>query len=171
MIMSAHATTDAHAPGAAASSSPRGFLRRPGGFFQAVADAAWHDWRWQVRHRITKPDELARLLSLSAERAEALDRTARTYPLSVVPYYLDLVDPDDERDPIQAQVLPSAAEIEGGGEPDPFREEELTVAPGLVHRYADRALLVLTNFCSTLCRHCMRKRAWQQPWSVLSEAE
>src|SRR5262245_27067875 len=86
-IMSADVTTDAHAPSAAASTSPRGFLRRSGGAFQAVPDATWHDWRWQVRHRITKPDELARLLDLSPEAEAALDRAARSYPLSVVPYY------------------------------------------------------------------------------------
>src|SRR6185436_7304362 len=61
-----------------------------------------------------------------------------------------------------------------GGEPDPFHEEELEIAKGVVHRYGDRALLLLTSFCSTLCRHCMRKREWPGPdgaFARLSDAE
>jgi len=33
--------------------------------------------------------------------------------------------------------------------------------PGLVHRYPDRVLMVLTDICAMLCRHCTRKREWQ----------
>ncbi|MFO0983552.1 MAG: KamA family radical SAM protein [Planctomycetota bacterium] len=149
----------------------RGFLRRTGGAFADVPDARWHDWQWQVAHRITRPDELAQLLGLAPATRAALMASAAVWPLSVTPYYLDLVDPCDPHDPILPQILPAAAELSGAGEPDPFREDELTVAPGLVHRYPDRALLVLTNLCATLCRHCMRKRAWQEPWYALGEGE
>jgi len=47
------------------------------------------------------------------------------------------------------------------GEEDPLSEKEYSVVPGLVHRYQDRVLMVLTDLCPMLCRHCTRKREWR----------
>jgi lysine 2,3-aminomutase len=49
----------------------------------------------------------------------------------------------------------------GMGVEDPLEERRHSVVPGLVHRYPDRALMVLTNVCPMLCRHCTRKREWR----------
>jgi lysine 2,3-aminomutase len=47
------------------------------------------------------------------------------------------------------------------GYEDPLAEERESVVPGLVHRYPDRVLMVLTDICPMLCRHCTRKREWR----------
>jgi lysine 2,3-aminomutase len=85
------------------------------------------------------------------------------YPLSVTPYYLSLINPDDPDDPIRKQAIPSPMEMTMGamGREDPLDEKGDTVVPGLVHRYPDRVLLVLTDICPMFCRHCTRKREWR----------
>ncbi|MGC9023135.1 MAG: KamA family radical SAM protein, partial [Dissulfurimicrobium sp.] len=71
--------------------------------------------------------------------------------------------------------IPDLAEIEYNGTSaeiscmqeidteDPLEEEEDSQVPGLVHRYPDRVLAVVTNRCSMYCRHCTRKRIWHEP--------
>lgn len=85
------------------------------------------------------------------------------YPFVTTPYYLSLAKPD-LNDPVFKQLCPSAdelKEIEGIGE-DPLAEEKDSPVPGLVHRYPDRVLMVVTNVCFMNCRHCTRKRLWRE---------
>ena len=66
-------------------------------------------------------------------------------------------------DPIRKQAIPCFEEITMAdmGEEDPLEEKRDSVVPGLVHRYPDRVLMVLTDICPMFCRHCTRKREWQ----------
>jgi lysine 2,3-aminomutase len=95
------------------------------------------------------------------------------YPLSVTPYYLSLINPNDPDDPIRKQAIPSLLEMTMGsmGAEDPLGEKEDTVVPGLIHRYPDRVLLVLTDICPVLCRHCTRKREWRNGGWVRPSSE
>src|SRR5204863_5042893 len=45
------------------------------------------------------------------------------------------------------------------------------VAPGLTHRYPDRVLLVVTSFCSSYCRFCIRKRNWRHSDAASTKEE
>lgn len=141
--------------------------------FGSVPDHAWNDWKWQFRNRITTVEGLARVLPLSGEARAEIGLVTQRYPLSITPYYLSLINPDDPADPIWKQSVPSLPEITMGsmGLEDPLGEKEDSVVPGLVHRYPDRALMVLTDICPMLCRHCTRKREWRHGGWVRSEAE
>jgi lysine 2,3-aminomutase len=132
-------------------------------FFAHVPQKDWNDWRWHFRNRITTVDELSKFIPLSAEEKLQLKLVAIKYPLSVTPYYLSLINPDDRKDPIRKQALPSVEEITFGDKnpEDPLAEERDSVTPGLVHRYPDRVLMVLTDICPMFCRHCTRKREWR----------
>jgi lysine 2,3-aminomutase len=74
--------------------------------------------------------------------------------------YAALIDPDDPRDPIAVMVVPDPREAdpEAGLSLDPMGEEGATDVPGLVHRYPDRVLLLVTGRCASHCRFCMRRR-------------
>ncbi len=155
-------SSPSHAPAPVADLAP--FARRAWG--AALSSGEWSDWRWQVQNRLTSVGAILDLLGddfqvAPATRA-AMERAASAGRVSVTPCYLALARPGDPRDPTLPQVLPDPAESEHDGEPDPFHEQELEIEKGVVHRYPDRALLLLTNFCSTLCRHCMRKREWPE---------
>ncbi|MGQ9546494.1 MAG: KamA family radical SAM protein [Dehalococcoidia bacterium] len=142
-------------------------------FFGNIPDKCWKDWKWQFRNRITRVEQLAQFIPTTPEELSQLKLVTRRYPLSVTPYYLSLINPDDPEDPIRKQAIPSALEMTMGsiGKQDPLGEREDTVVPGLVHRYPDRVLMVLTDICPMFCRHCTRKREWQNGGWIRTPAE
>jgi len=99
-------------------------------------------------------------LSAGSTEFAAMRRAETRYPVLITPYYLALAESASPDDPILRQCLPRADELDDAYESDPFVEEESTPLPGLVHRYPDRALLVVSNECAVRCRHCLRKRMW-----------
>src|SRR5690606_14733570 len=82
------------------------------------------------------------------------------FPMSITPHYLGLCDRDDPRCPIRLQCVPRSDEAREvpGDLRDPLGEEANEVAPHLVRRYPDRALLIATDRCSVYCRFCTRSR-------------
>ena len=122
----------------------------------------WDDWKWHFRNRITTVEALARILPLTRSQQEEMRHVAARYHFAVTPYYLSLARSDDLADPILRQSLPALDETlhDDLGEEDPMDEADDSPVPGLVHRYPDRALLVVTDVCPLLCRHCNRKREW-----------
>ncbi len=133
-------------------------------FFKDVPEELWRSYHWQVQNRIKTKEDLKRYIRLTPEEEKGIDLTAGLYPMAITPHYLSLIDPEDPQDPIRLQAIPRAVEvddrIQSMGEPDPFREEGQV--PGLTHRYPDRVLFTLTTFCAVYCRHCMRKRIFQE---------
>lgn len=130
-----------------------------------VSTKEWNNWKWQFKNRIHTLPQLAGVLGVPVEDIEKYRRVIKTYPFSVTPYYLSLIDLTDENDPIRLQCLPDTGEIDFslGGVDDPLEEERDMPVPGLVHRYPDRCLTMVTNVCATYCRHCNRKRMWGKP--------
>ncbi len=80
-------------------------------------------------------------------------------PFAVTRRMLSLIDPRDPCDPIRRQFFPRVQELEAHPEDlaDPLGEEGVRKAPGLLHRYPDRALLLVTGRCAAYCRHCVRR--------------
>lgn len=142
-------------------------------FLNHFTPVKWNDWRWQFQNRITSVDELAKYIPLSKILQERLKLVATKYPIAITPYYLSLIDPSDVNDPIRKQAVPSFDEVAfaGIGFEDPLEEKRESVVPGLVHRYPDRVLMVLTDLCPMLCRHCTRKREWKNGFWVRKDDE
>ena len=132
-------------------------------FFNHIPEKLWNDWKWHFKNRVTTVDQLASFIPLSAKERAQLELVVTKYPLSITPHYLSLINLDDPEDPIKKQAVPSFQEITLAdmGEEDPLAEERDSVVPGLVHRYPDRVLMVLTDICPMFCRHCTRKREWK----------
>ena len=119
------------------------------------------DWRRQLARSVRTGGELAEHLELSGEERRGLELAAHSgLPFRVTPYYLSLVDRRDPADPIRRQFVPLAREWEPGAglRIDPLGEERHEVAPQLIRRYSDRALLLVSDRCATFCRHCTRRR-------------
>lgn len=135
-----------------------------GGLRSGEGEAQWRDWRWQVSNRLRSLDDIAGLLGLEAREVSRYRRLVGTFRYAVTPYYLSLIDWSDPDDPVRKQCIPDPLETEFRmvGDADPLEEEEDSQAPGLVHRYPDRVLAVVTNRCAVYCRHCTRKRNWHE---------
>lgn len=141
--------------------------------WQSVTKEEWNDWQWQMVNRLRTIEQLERLLNLKPYQIARYRRLIDTFHFTVTPYYLSLIDPSDPDDPIRKQCLPDIRELEfrAVGDIDPLEEEEDTQVPGLVHRYPDRVLAVVTNTCAMYCRHCTRKRIWHEGESVRTRKE
>jgi lysine 2,3-aminomutase len=149
-------------PPPATGSSPtsprsRAFRRA---FFSDASERDWNDWRWQSRHRIRNLAEVERILTPTESEREAFVRGGAMLPAGVTPYYLSLVNGDDADDPIRKTIIPRIDELRRfpGEADDPLGEDSHMPVPGLVHRYPDRVLFLVLDFCSTYCRYCTRSR-------------
>ncbi|GAW66118.1 lysine 2,3-aminomutase [Geoanaerobacter pelophilus] len=111
-------------------------------------------WEKSLKHCITSPEELSGLFSLEDA---ALTATVKRYPMRITPYYLGLIE--EAGDPIWRQCVPDPAELDDLTQsPDPLDEERLSPVPGLIHRYPDRVVWIVSSACAVYCRFCMRKR-------------
>jgi len=129
-------------------------------FFPGAADREWNDWHWQIRHTIGSLCELEKIVRLTDRERQALGLREGALPFAVTPYYASLLEKDDPGQPIRKAVVPVIDEkIQSAGEAeDPLHEEGDSPVCGLVHRYPDRVLFLVTDFCSTYCRYCTRSR-------------
>ena len=129
-------------------------------FYPAVTADQWNNWRWQLRNRITRVEELERILRLSKDERLALISKDGSLPVSITPYYASLLDQNDPQQPLRRTVVPVITEnVRSAGESrDPLGEDNDSPVPGVIHRYPDRALFLVTEFCSTYCRYCTRSR-------------
>jgi lysine 2,3-aminomutase len=123
----------------------------------------WSDWEWQLRNRVRSFKQLASVTNIPAESLAACRPVTKTYPLAVTPYYLSLMDAEGGGDPLRRQCFPDHRELDFslGEDDDPLGEERAMPVPGLIHRYPDRCLVIVTNACAVYCRHCNRKRIWR----------
>jgi len=129
-------------------------------FFPGVTDAQWNDWRWQLRNRIQSLAALEKLLQLSESERTAIQQHMGPLPISITPYYASLIDPKNPRQPIRRTVVSVKDEFKFSPEEsiDPLGEDGHSPVPGLVHRYPDRVLFLVTEICSVYCRYCTRSR-------------
>ena len=131
------------------------------GFWRDVADADWNDWRWQLKHRITTLEQLQRLMpTLTPEESAGTQLANHKLALAITPYFFNLIDPADEHCPIRRQVIPRVEETHTAPweMTDPCGEDSHSPVPGLVHRYPDRVLFLVTDRCAAYCRYCTRSR-------------
>lgn len=129
-------------------------------YFPQVTDENWEDWRWQLSNRITSLENLERFLVLSESEKAALTCKSKLFPFSITPYYASLLHRDDPSHAIRRAVVPVIDEtvFSGVESEDPLSEDECSPVPGIVHRYPDRVLFLVTDFCSVYCRYCTRSR-------------
>lgn len=130
------------------------------GLFKDINPLDWEDWRWQMRNRITKLDQISQIITLTPEEEEGIRNAKGRLSMAITPYWATLLDPNDPACPIRRQCIPTASEFHIGPYEmsDPCGEDHDSPAPHLVHRYPDRVLLLATEACAMYCRHCTRRR-------------
>jgi lysine 2,3-aminomutase len=131
------------------------------GFWRDVSAADWNDWHWQMKHRITTVEQLQKFLPTLTPEEFAGAKLANTkLALGITPYFFNLIDPADEHCPIRRQVVPRIEETHTASweMSDPCGEDSHSPVPGLVHRYPDRVLFLVTDRCASYCRYCTRSR-------------
>ena len=130
------------------------------GLWPDVPASDWNDWHWQLRNRITTLAQLESKMVLTPEERAGCLFAPSKLALAITPHFFNLIDRDDPHCPIRRQVIPSIEEshIEAGESTDPVGEEKTSPVPGIVHRYPDRVLFLVTDRCAAYCRYCTRSR-------------
>lgn len=126
-------------------------------------------WQRDLSRAITDPAQLLAELDLDPALAVPAQAASSTFGLRVTRSYLARMRRGDPGDPLLRQVLPMADELieTPGYGGDPLHELEATRAPGLLQKYAGRALLITTQACAIHCRYCFRR---EFPYSAQQEA-
>jgi lysine 2,3-aminomutase len=148
------------------------FPSRRAAFYAEVPDEQWNNWRWQLSNRINTPEEFEKVIPLTDSERQALS-SKDLFRVDITPYFISLIDPDDPNDPVRKQVVPTAGEMVPftAMMEDSLAEDRHSPVPGLVHRYPDRVLMLVTTQCASYCRYCTRSRIVGDPSATFSRAE
>src|SRR5688572_14667583 len=116
-------------------------------------------WREEMATSITRPEELMATLGLDPSLIEPARAAAAAFGLRVPLSYVARMKHGDARDPLLRQVLPLGDELNQPSSyvSDPLGERTALRAPGLLHKYRGRALLITTSACAVHCRYCFRR--------------
>lgn len=130
------------------------------GHWQHVPESDWKSWIWQLKNRLTTVAQLEQFLTLTPEEKAGCYFADQKLSLAITPYFFNLIDLQDPNCPIRKQVIPRAGEMQISAEEqlDSLGEDEHSPVPGLVHRYPDRVLFLVTDRCAAYCRYCTRSR-------------
>lgn len=109
-------------------------------------------------HRPGAKSSLLKLAAVNAPGDVSLAERLNRFAFRATDYYTGLIDWDDPADPIRKLIIPSNDELADFGSLDASNEASNTVVAGLQHKYADTALLLVTDQCAGFCRYCFRKR-------------
>jgi len=116
-------------------------------------------WQSQMINSVRDADELCRLLGLSPDQLKLSDNAVRQFPISVPRAFINLMEPGDPLDPLLLQVINQNKEDfrPEGFSADPVDESHFMAAPGLIHKYPGRALMIVSGKCAINCRYCFRR--------------
>jgi lysine 2,3-aminomutase len=151
-------------PAQAIGSDGRPAVSRRAAIWQDVPDDKWNDWRWQLSNRVNDLAEIEQVLNLTDDERAGLSAPDK-FRVDITPYFISLIDPDDPEDPIRRQVIPLGREAQAftAMMEDSLAEDRHSPVPGLVHRYPDRVLMLVTTQCASYCRYCTRSRIVGDP--------
>lgn len=140
--------------------------------FSDVPDEKWTDWRWQLSHRLNSAEDFEQILTLTESERKALSQPG-LFRVDITPYFASLIDPSNPQDPVRKQIIPTAGEISPftGEMGDSLAEDAHSPVPGLVHRYPDRVLMLVTTQCASYCRYCTRSRIVGDPSQTFSSKD
>jgi lysine 2,3-aminomutase len=131
----------------------------------------WHDWRWQLSHRLNTVEDFAPVVRLTPDEVAGLSAPDR-FRVDITPYFASLMDPEDPNCPIRRQVIPTSLELVPfeAEMSDSLGEDAHSPVTGLVHRYPDRVLMLVTTQCASYCRFCTRSRLVGDPHAQFGSA-
>src|SRR5580692_10936473 len=116
------------------------------GLWKDVPAAQWNDWRWQLQNRILTIEQIEKYIELTPEERAGCEHAKDKLAVAITPHFFNLIDRNDPDCPIRLQVIPRGAEMVTSPEErlDSLGEETHMPVPGLVHRYPDRVLFLVT---------------------------
>lgn len=145
---------------APAAASQVRFVSHAPGHWSDVPSSLWDDWKWQLKNRVTRLDQLEDRIALTPEERAGVRLAGSKLAMGITPHFFNLIERDNPDCPIRRQVIPRLEEASTTPWEmvDPCGEDSHMPVPGLVHRYPDRVLFLVTDRCASYCRYCTRSR-------------
>src|SRR5476651_2080982 len=142
------------------AASQKTFVSHAPGYWNGIEPEKWNDWKWQLKNRVTALAQLEQHLVLAPEERAGVLLSGNKLALAVTPHFFNLIERDNPDCPIRRQVIPRIEETWTSPHEmtDPCGEDSHMPVPGLVHRYPDRVLFLVTDRCASYCRYCTRSR-------------
>ncbi|HCL96717.1 MAG TPA: lysine 2,3-aminomutase [Verrucomicrobiales bacterium] len=130
------------------------------GFWPNDTPDQWNNHIWQLKNRITSLSALEQHVELCEEERAGVLLSGNKLAMAITPHFFNLIDKNDPDCPIRRQVIPRIEETltDPAEMSDPCGEDSHMPVPGLVHRYPDRVLFLVTDRCAAYCRYCTRSR-------------
>ncbi|MNO18770.1 Glutamate 2,3-aminomutase [compost metagenome] len=137
----------------------------------------WNDYRWQLRHRFQRIEDICEIISLSEEEKKHIEITTRhRLPFGITPYYLSLMDRASEMGldrSLRAQVIPNHSYLdtmlksccEDQAASDFMHEGDTSPEEFITRRYASIAIIKPYLWCPQICVYCQRN------WELTNEEE
>jgi L-lysine 2,3-aminomutase len=125
----------------------------------AATEADTQTWQRALANVIRDPEELFDILQLDLQQLPAAITACRDFPLRAPRAFVNRIIKGDWQDPLLLQLLPLGQELDlqPGFCRDPLQEANSNPAPGLIHKYQGRVLLVVSAGCAINCRYCFRR--------------
>jgi len=115
-------------------------------------------WQDELKNSIHKPEQLVEMNVIPERDLESIKEIHREFPFSITPYYANLINWKNSKDPLLLSVLPSLEELDRTGYHDVSGESESTKEVGIQSKYPSTALILPISACFSYCRYCFRKR-------------
>lgn len=126
-----------------------------------VSSEQWTDWKWQLRSALKSVSDFSSYFQLNQSEQKGFEGLKNSFRAQTTPYYASLSSQDDPNCPIRQMVVPTENELSSNYQEmlDPLGERKVSnrATARLIHRYADRALFLVTDICGIYCRYCTRK--------------
>ncbi|MDC5820209.1 EF-P beta-lysylation protein EpmB [Vibrio europaeus] len=139
------------------------------------------NWLKQLANGISDPAKLLEQLEIDPKPWQDGFAARKLFAQRVPQSFVDRMEKGNPYDPLLRQVLPLSEEFEvhPGYSNDPL-EEQNNAIPGLLHKYRNRALMIVKGGCAINCRYCFRrhfpyddnkgsKSAWQQSLEYVAQ--
>ena len=117
------------------------------------------DWKAELSNCVSSTDELLNQLGLKPEDLNATEQAASKFPIKVPQPFVQLMEYGNPNDPLLKQVLPITSElqVDRNFSTDPVGESSFNPVPGIVHKYRNRVLMIISPNCAINCRYCFRR--------------
>ncbi len=116
-------------------------------------------WQQALTAAFTNLDELLNYLKLEPSQLDPAHQITKQFGLRVPRGFAARMKKGDPHDPLLLQVLPQAIELrqQQGFNANPVGDLEAQAAPGVLHKYHGRVLIIATGACAVHCRYCFRR--------------
>jgi len=116
------------------------------------------NWQQQLSNCIKSSDDLLKQSQTSGAATLFSEQASELFKLKIPANFLNKIKAT-ESDPLLLQILPrheETLEVEGFNR-DPVGDMSAMATPGLIHKYRNRALFIVTGACAIHCRYCFRR--------------